>query len=253
MHPRRFLIPPGTPLQEGRELVLEGREAKHLGRVLRARAGTRVELADGAGLLVQAEVTGRRSGRIRLRVLQVERGQDDRLPLEVLVGILKGEKMDLVIQKVSEIGARSIQPVITEHTVPRLDRHQERKKVKRWRETARQALKQCRATTATLVHGVSTLEEALDERRCSAGIVLDAAHGARNLVEVLHDPGILPPGKDGAIRILIGPEGGLSRGELDLCLRRGLVPASLGKRVLRAETAAIGATLVTALFLEGGA
>ncbi len=230
---------------------MQGPEARHLVRVLRAQKGQYLELVDGCCRLVEAGVSWVKSGEVGLQVLRVLYLQDDRLPLEVIIGVLKGEKMDLVVQKVSEIGARALWPVTTEHTVPRLSKDQCSRKMRRWQEVARQALKQCKGIAVTEIRPITELKKAVSERDAPGlNIVLDHSSRAKNLLDVLEKHKDLGSRSNPTLRLLVGPEGGLSSKELAMCLSQGFVPASLGERILRAETATIGAVMTAALFLS---
>ncbi len=247
MHLARFLIPADLPLQKGQETEIQGAEARHLARVLRARRGQDIELIDGCCRLARARVIWSKPERVGVEILNVKTMPDDRVPVNLITGLLKAEKMDLLIQKTAEIGIKSIRPVLTEYTVPKIREPGAGKKIRRWRQIARQALKQCRGVAAMDIYPVSTLKEALSQVRGEGlPVVLDHTSDAPNLLDVLckRACNYLP------VYLVVGAEGGLSPQEVETCYSLNFLPASLGSRILRAETAAIAAAAVTQLFIN---
>ncbi len=249
MHPLRFLMPADARVQAGETLEINGQEARHLATVLRARRGQNVELVDGYGRLARARVIQTGRGKVDLEISGVETLPDDRVPIDLITGMLKAEKMDLLIQKMAEIGIKSVRPVLTDHTVPRISRTRVDNRIHRWRQIVRQTLKQCRGINATEIYPVCSLEEALslpDEETCMS-IILDHTSGAPGLLDRVGNQGARSLR---SVRLLVGPEGGFSTGELKACRRKGFLTASLGRRTLRAETAAIASVAAIRLVMD---
>ena len=166
--------------------------------------------------------------------------QDNESTLDHILfqGLLKGEKMDLVVQKATELGVKEIVPLITERSQIR-----ETRKLQRWQKIAEEASRQCCRNRVPLIHEPKTLEAAISSHQFSGGIIcweqegapfsaaLDAFRGADKIV------------------VCIGPEGGFSEKEIRAAEARNFVVASLGKRILRAETAALTAVALTQFVL----
>ena len=156
--------------------------------------------------------------------------------------------MDFIIQKAVEMGAYSVIPVAMEHSVVRLDGVKAAKKVERWQKIAESAAKQSKRDIIPQVQQVQSMAEMLANCDCTTKIIayecedrlslkaaLKAAEAAGGIKELL---------------LIIGPEGGISEGELALARQAGAVPVSLGRRILRAETA--GLVAISAIFYETG-
>jgi len=226
--------------------ILEGSEAHHLTRVLRLGPGDLVRLVDGRGGIAVARIVGEQGQAVALEIVETGRPQEDRLPVDIIVGVLKGERMDWLIQKATELAVRAVHPVLMEHTVVRMDSKRASGRLFRWRQIARQALKQCRGLVAPVVYPVIALEEALSETpRSAAKMVFWECEGEQDLVSAWREQACAVP-----VTLVIGPEGGLSSAELQSCRGAGFRTASLGRRTLRAETAAIAGIAVLGALME---
>lgn len=242
----RFLVEPGRLCQEGGDVVLEGPEAHHLTRVLRIGPGKEVDLLDGKGMIARCRVETCRRGTVTLRVLDKETRPEDRLPVDLYCSLLKGERMEWLVQKAVELGARSIHPVLAGHSVPRPESGQCKTRVHRLEEVSRQALKQCRGIHATTVHPFLPLDAALLEaKETDTRFVLDEKGHGESLASAWQSAGYRLPAA-----ILVGPEGGLSEAERAIAKDIGFQPVTLGARILRSETAAIAALAFFRLFMD---
>ena len=170
---------------------------------------------------------------------QVSLNAESPLNLTLVQGILKGEKMDIVIQKATELGVKEIIPAITERSQIRQTR-----KVDRWRKIAEEASKQSGRTMIPVVHepiefnSLFTVHHSLPIK----GFIF-WEEGGVPLREAIHQF------TDSPIYLLVGPEGGFSKEEVSLAVSKGLITVSLGKRILRAETAAISAVALIQFLL----
>lgn len=222
------------------KIALEPRQLHYLRDVLRVPGGEPIEVFDGEG----------HSFRAVLRGDELVRGETTAAVARALDVVLaqalaKGEKMDLVIQKATELGAARVVPLLTQRSVVRPDSARAAAKVERWQRIAREAARQCGRSDVPLIGPPAAWESLLravaeePERR---GVLLDPQEHSMRLAAALR----------GATRVLIavGPEGGFSAGERESALRAGLVAAGLGPRVLRAETAGLAA-LAVALHVHG--
>ncbi|MEP7247616.1 MAG: 16S rRNA (uracil(1498)-N(3))-methyltransferase [Gammaproteobacteria bacterium] len=221
------------PLVAGQPCVIEGTGANHIMRVLRLRDGDLLTLFDGRGGEYGARITAFRRNAVQVDVQEhraVER--ESTLDLTLAQGISRGERMDWVIQKATELGVRRIIPVLTERSVVRLDERQSERKLQHWRAIVISACEQC---------GRNTLPELAEPMELYGTFKTVEP----DFVRVLLSPsGTLRAGDLGQptkIAVLIGPEGGLAEREQEAAVSAGFKEVQLGARILRTETAAIAA------------
>jgi 16S rRNA (uracil1498-N3)-methyltransferase len=238
----RFFVPAdclGTEVT-----ALPAATAQQITRVLRLRPGARVLLFCGDGAQTEAvlEEAGPRGVTARL----VERTAPDvelPAPLHVAVAILKGEKLDWLVQKLTEIGVARISLVRTERTVPIAGEERWPRRVERFRRVVQEAAEQSGRVQLPAIEEPVPFAE-----------LLRAEHpGARLILDPLAERGLAAAVPAGApVLLLIGPEGGFSAAEVEAARRAGFTGVRLGRRVLRAETAAIAAAAIAAARLEAG-
>jgi 16S rRNA (uracil1498-N3)-methyltransferase len=231
----RFYCP--APLVAGDSIGLPAAAARHA-QVLRLQPGSRVTLFNGAGGESEAVVEhmGRSDVRVQVgRHHAVER--EARREVHLIVGVPANERMDWLVEKATELGAASIQPVVAERSVLKLKGERAGRRQAHWQGIAVAACEQCGRNRVPLVREVLGLGEWL--AREPAGPAAAAAREARWLLSLA--PEALPIAgavtADGAIDLLSGPEGGFSFSEEAAAVAAGFARASLGPRVLRAETA----------------
>jgi 16S rRNA (uracil1498-N3)-methyltransferase len=219
---------------------LSSEQERHLA-VLRLLPGAAVEAFDGEGRRFRAELAAN-----GLQVLE-ELPQEPPRRVDVVLAqaLTKGEKMELVVQKATELGASRVVPLITERAVVRLEGERGAVRAERWRKVAQEAARQCGRADVPRIDEPSSWDELfalLREEPRRSGILLDPLAKELRLGAAVR----------GAARLLIavGPEGGLSAAECDRGEREGLVRASLGPLVLRTETAGLAA-LCVALHVHG--
>jgi 16S rRNA (uracil1498-N3)-methyltransferase len=223
-------------LATGKSLVLEGSAANHIMRVLRLRDGDALTLFDGRGGEHGARITGFRKDSVQVEVQEhraVER--ESGLELTLAQGISRGERMDWVMQKATELGVTRIVPVITERTVVKLDEKQSERKVEHWRGIVIAACEQSGRNRVPEVAAPCPFYDVLRKE--------DNA-GRKLLLSPLGDLNARDLKLTGPATLLVGPEGGLSPDEQDLALGAGFERVRMGPRVLRTETAAIAALTV---------
>jgi 16S rRNA (uracil1498-N3)-methyltransferase len=224
-------------LHSGDTLSLPESASAHLGRVLRARVGDLVTLFNGQGGEFEAHIQSidRRSVRVRIGTHHaIER--ESPIVVTLLQSIARGEKMDLVVQKSTELGVNAIIAVTAQRSVVRLDADAHRKRVDHWRSIAISACEQCGRNRIPNIDAASDLATAL--ARCPT-----------QDVRVVLEPDAEQPlsqtvRKGSAMTLLIGPEGGFSDEELEAARAHRFTPCRLGPRVLRAETAPVAALAV---------
>lgn len=240
----RFYI--GASQKQGGTIEITGEDVNHIKNVLRIRNGERFILCDGAGTDYLCELAGMRERNLLAAVLE-ERPSETELPVRLVLfqGLPKKDKMELIIQKAVELGAAEIVPVVTKRTIVKAEGGREEKKLARWQAIAESAAKQSGRGVIPEVAPVCTWKEALAQmENIEYNLILyENAHGMRPLAECLQDA----PEKK-SIGIFVGPEGGFTEEEAAELLAKGAACLSLGRRILRTETA--GLSILSALMLS---
>jgi len=236
----RFFISPGQ-IREGR-IHIEGTEFRHAVKSLRLRKGEVITIIDG-----EAEYSARiervSAGSAEALILGRSGGtRDSSCQVTLCQALIKIPRFEIILEKATELGVACIVPLVTERSVraaPGSERYE------RWERILRSAACQCgRVTVPTLLHPVP-FSRALESVHASLGLILSPS------ASLQHISRIVPDGIDSAA-LFLGPEGGFSDGELRQASGCGLHPISLGRRILRAETAAIASLSVLFHELECG-
>ena len=222
------------PLAAGGRITLPDTAGHHVARVLRLAAGDALTVFDGRGGEYRATLV-----RVSRAAVEVDVGAHDpveresALDVELGQGICKGDRMDLVVQKATELGVGAIRPIYCERTVVKLDPARAERRMAHWRAIAVHAAQQSGRTRVPEVAGIEDLGAWL-ARRAGAGpaFVLSPRAGAS-----LAD--LAPPVSGELVRLLVGPEGGLAPREVERAEAAGFAGLRLGPRVLRTETAAL--------------
>ena len=211
-------------------LTLDAAAARHVVQVLRLPVGAELVLFDGHGGQYRARITAADRRKLMVEVLEHQALECEApLALHLLQGISRGERMDWVMQKATELGVASITPVVTARCGVKLSPQRQARRLEHWQGVIVAACEQCGRNRLPRLEGVQDLARALGGLRGS-GLVLDPAAGRRL--------GDLPPPVQ-ELTVLIGPEGGLTAEEVRAAAAAGFEPVSLGPRVLRTETAAL--------------
>ena len=238
----RFFI----PQLYNEEMSITGVDAKHIGKVLRMQPGDKLQIVSDDGVSALAEVTAISESTVTVRCLEVlAESHEPAVKITLAQGLAKGEKMDFIIQKAVELGAYSIVPVAMEHSVVRLDGTKADKKVERWQKIAEAAAKQSKRDIIPQVQAVQSVSQMLANNNCKTKIIAYECEDRMSLKTALREAGQLDD-----LLLIIGPEGGISEGELNKAREAGAIPVSLGRRILRAETA--GLVAMSAIFYETG-
>lgn len=238
----RFFI----PQLYNEEMTITGVDAKHIGKVLRMQPGDKLQIVSDDGVSALAEVAAITESTVTVRCLEkLAESHEPAVKITLAQGLAKGEKMDFIIQKAVELGAYSIVPVAMEHSVVRLDGSKADKKVERWQKIAEAAAKQSKRDIIPQVQDVQTMKEMLANNDCKTKIIAYECEDRMSLKTALREAGQMED-----LLLIIGPEGGISEGELVKAREAGAVPVSLGRRILRAETA--GLVAMSAIFYETG-
>lgn len=221
-------------LGEGADFQLEAGPAAHIARVLRMDEGDPLVLFDGRGGEYTATVMqlGRHSVTVRT---QARREGLPESPLHIHLGIAvsRGERMDWVVQKATELGVATISPLLSERTGVKLNAQRAEKKQRHWQQVAVSACEQCGRCTLPGIQAPATLPAWLNAADAPCRLLLHP------------DAGRVAQGDSpGRVALLVGPEGGFSQAEVDLALAAGFSGLQLGPRILRTETAPLAAIAV---------
>ena len=221
---QRFFVTPGQVGEQ--EIYIEGSDVNHMKNVLRLKTGEEVMVSDGDNRQYRCAVKEYPAGRAVLKILETG-DVDTELPSKIYLfqGLPKQDKMELIVQKAVELGVCQVIPVETKRCVVKLDDKKAAKKVQRWQQIAESAAKQAGRGYIPKVADVMPFPSALE----LAGEL---------------DVCLIPYG------IFIGPEGGFEREEVDLALASGAKALTLGRRILRTETAGLAVLSVLMYHLE---
>ncbi|MCS2152617.1 16S rRNA (uracil(1498)-N(3))-methyltransferase [Scandinavium goeteborgense] len=226
----------------GSEIALSEDAANHVGRVLRMSTGQAIQLFDGSNQVFEAEIVQADKKSVRVNVLSAE--TDDReSPLHIHLGqvMSRGEKMEFTIQKSIELGVSLITPLFSERCGVKLDAERLNKKLQQWQKIAIAACEQSGRNVVPEIRPAMTLEQWCAEEE--SGLKLNLHPRASASINTLPQP-------VERVRLLIGPEGGLSADEIAMTARYAFTDILLGPRVLRTETTAL--TAITALQVRFG-
>jgi 16S rRNA (uracil1498-N3)-methyltransferase len=225
---RHFFVPPAA--LTAADVILPADLLHHLANVLRLAPGALILLLDGRGTVCRCRIEqlDRRSG----RAIVLERWQqaETAFPLRLLQGIPKGDKMELVLQKGTELGVTAFTPVLTGRSIPGGTGQGSRQK--RWQRVLEEAARQCRRAHLPNLEVPLPLPAALAASREQLRLLL-WEKGSRPLADVL------PPQRPTNAAVLVGPEGGFSSQEAEQAMAAGFLPVGLGPRILRTETAGL--------------
>jgi len=237
----RLLLPGARP----GHATVEGSRFHYLARVLRLGAGDPLRVFDGEGREFPARVERLDEASAVLELGPAEQSPPPRA-LWLVQGLPKADKFEWVVQKGTELGATDFLPAALERCVVKLDEDRGGKKVQRWQSIAEEAARQCGRSDVPRVHGPARLPAALSSLPVDCALlVLDEQARAPSLSEAIR---ALQPGQP--VALLVGPEGGLARAEVEAAVARGGVAVTVGRRVLRTETAALVA-LAAVQLLDG--
>jgi 16S rRNA (uracil1498-N3)-methyltransferase len=236
---RRFFISP-EQLTQPRPCI-EGDDARHLYRVLRSRPGDRIAVLDGRGNAFQARIVDLENDRVFVELEMPLPDSLDSAPEIVLAqGYLKDKKMDGLVRPLTELGIARWIPFLAARSVPAPDQKRLLGRYDRWQKISQEAVKQCGRRRPMAIAPLVPFETALDQARdCDTRLIF---------WEKQSESKSRPPASARAaakVFVMIGPEGGFEPGEVDLARQAGFSVLGLGPRILRAETAALTAAVLT--------
>lgn len=234
----QFFIEPSA-VRDG-HIVIMGADVNHIKNVLRMRAGERITaVSEAEGKKWICEIQEFKENSVCCDILSAEEA-DTELPAKVFLfqGFPKGDKMELILQKAVELGCFEIIPVACRRCVVKLEEKRQKSKVQRWQSISEAAAKQSGRRIIPRVHEVMRFSQALSYA-ADMDVRLIPYERAEGMAETKRLLGELKPGQK--IAVFIGPEGGFEEAEIEEAKNAGVIPVTLGRRILRTETAAITA------------
>lgn len=229
-------------------LTIVGDDVNHMKNVLRMREGERFSAADENGRYYECAVKTLEKHQVTAEVLESSPGETELSSrIYLFQGLPKSDKMELIIQKAVELGAFEIIPVITKRAIVKLDAKKEAAKLKRWQSIAEGAAKQSGRMLIPKISEVKTYKEALQmAQQLNVNVIpYECAKGIKGTREVF---GKITPGM--SVGVFIGPEGGFEESEVEEAKTLGVQPVTLGKRILRTETAGLTTLSILMYLLE---
>ncbi len=217
--------------QDG-QVIITGQDARHIGRVLRLKAGDPVAMTDGLGVDYTGEIVTIGADRIEVSILEKKQSATESdLHLTVCSAMLKDKKMDGVVKQLTQLGVTQWIPFFSSRSVPCPNSKKISRRMGRWESIVRESLKQCRRSCLMDILPPMGFEEVLER-------AYPFHHKIAFWEEASLPLGRLGDEKKNSVIMLIGPEGGFSEKEIVKAEAAGFVSYSLGPRILRAETAA---------------
>jgi 16S rRNA (uracil1498-N3)-methyltransferase len=222
----------------GNPPVIAGSDAKHIRTVLRLKSGDRIRLFDNSGFNYEAQITGFRSGNVELALVRhYESTLESRLQITVAQALLKDRKMDTIIRQLTELGIKKWVPFTAERSVARVHEDRIQTRVERWKKISAESVKQCGRGTVPEISMPISFEALLDSADNNDLKILFWEGESTAKGVLLHQP----EKRIDSICMILGPEGGFTSREIQSAGERGFVTASLGPRILRADTASVAA------------
>ena len=241
-----FFVTP-EQVREGR-IRIEGSDVNHMKNVLRMKLGEELHISDGNNKKYLCEIASMSADSV-CAIIKEELASDTELPSKIYLfqGLPKSDKMELIVQKAVELGVYEIVPVATKRAVVKLDDKKAEKKVERWNSISESGAKQSGRNVIPKVKSVMSYKEAMQYAKNLDVILIpyELAEGmseTRQVVEAIH------PGQ--SVGVFIGPEGGFETAEVEYAITQGAKVITLGKRILRTETAGLTTLSILMYHLE---
>jgi 16S rRNA (uracil1498-N3)-methyltransferase len=236
---RRFFVQPEF-LRQGCG-TLSDELSRHIATVLRLKTGETLLLADGSGheAIATIKTSGKNGIVVELHPLYSVPADEGALPVTLCQGLPKGEKMDLILQKATELGVSRIVPFNAERSVARLDGERLSKRLLRWEKIVQEAARQSQRRSVPSVGFYGDFQDLLTGEAGFLKLLLWEGEKEQGLREVLETRE-----KPASVSIIIGPEGGLTSDEAVKAEQAGYIPVTLGSRILRTETAGLAAVSI---------
>lgn len=231
---RRFFTAPEAV--QGDSIVFDADLAHHMGKVLRLAPGEQVTVCTGDSMVYVAELETFSKDSVTARIVEtLENQKETDVEIVLYQGMPKGDKLELIIQKCTELGVSAVIPVETGRSIVHLDSKKAEKKIERWQKIAHEASQQSKRVQVPEVGPYLSWKQCLAQLKDDDGLTIifwedEQTQSLKALLKA-------QPQKPAKINLIVGPEGGLSEDEVRQLREIGAVSASLGKRILRTETA----------------
>lgn len=240
----RFFVTPDAVFQN--EIKICNGDVNHIKNVLRMQVGDELFVCDGKGNDYECRISELGGDEIKLEIISAKPSACElEKKIYLFQGLPKSDKMELIIQKAVELGVYEIIPTATARCIAKLDAKKEEKKLARWQGISEAAAKQSGRGIIPEIKKQMSFKEALEYARdldCTL-VPYEKAEGmaeTRSIISSLKDKG--------SVAVFIGPEGGFEEKEIELAVKNNACPITLGKRILRTETA--GLALLSVLMME---
>ncbi|MDC0089806.1 16S rRNA (uracil(1498)-N(3))-methyltransferase [Porticoccaceae bacterium] len=223
------------PLSSGANLALTGSAARHLVSALRMSVGQEITLFNGQGGEFAATLISTAKSQVEVGIGE-HRDIDRESPLKMhlAIAVSRGERMDWIVQKATELGVTEITPLFSERTEVKLNGERLEKKLRHWQQVSISACEQCQRNRVPTINNALTLDQWLNQPNQEAQQLKLVLHHRSDKTLARHQP---PKN----VCLLVGPEGGLSDNEISRAMDKGFAALTLGPRVLRTETAPLAA------------
>lgn len=239
-----------------KNIVILGDDVNHIKNVLRMKIGEEVSVSNGIdGRDYRCEIESIDDNQVNLKLMFIkEDGVELPVKLVLFQGLPKSDKMELIIQKAVELGVSEIVPVATKRAVVKLDAKKEKSKLARWQAISESAAKQSKRAIVPEVKNVMSMSEAVKyaasfDTSCICYELAEGMNDTKNWIDKVKDIAIdNNEDIEKKAGIFIGPEGGFDENEVKMAFDQSIVPISLGKRILRTETA--GMTMLSIVMYE---
>ena len=231
---RRFFTAPEAV--QGEYIEFDADLAHHMGKVLRLAPGEQVTVCTGDGMVYVAELESFRKDSVTAKILEtLENQKETEVEIVLYQGMPKGDKLELIIQKCTELGVSAVIPVETGRSIVHLDSKKAEKKIERWQKIAHEASQQSKRVQVPEIGPYLSWKQCLNQLKADEGLMIifwedEQTQSLKALLKSQEK-------KPAKINLIVGPEGGLSEEEVNQLREIGAVSASLGKRILRTETA----------------
>lgn len=228
------------------KVFINGENKKHMANVLRLKIGDNIEISSGDGFDYICQIEQITETEVVAKIIDCFGNESEpKIKITLYQGLPKAEKMELIIQKCVELGIDKIVPVNTDRCIVKLA-GKEDKKIARWNKISEAAAKQSRRGKIPIVEPVLNFEKAIEKAKCDDLIIIPYEKEQNNSLKT-----VVKNFKGKSISIFIGPEGGFSEKEIDFAIKNNVMPITLGKRILRTETAGFVTTAILLYELEG--
>ena len=230
----RFFIPKEQITKD--QVIITGSDVNHIKNVLRLKAGDKIEVFDSSQNNYLIEITSYSHELIRGNIISKQSSNlESSIKITLAQCLVKGKKMDLIIKMATELGVYKIIPVISERSIPKIEEKEE-KKIEHWQGIAKEAAEQSGRNLVPKIESLKRIDD-LNPSGYDLAIMPWEGEKTKSLKEILMHASA--PVHQCAILVLIGPEGGFSLSEAESAKKAGFTTVSIGKRILRCETAAL--------------